>query len=894
MATDVPADRDDTRVALLNPDGGPASERQYSNDIILAMRKRVDRAHERWNQGVSRFNQYVGFFNQDEFGPVFKHIVDLFKGNPPGEEPVIALQQHFTDHMHELEFYIPQITVFLLYGSFRNSEILQQFMFDLCAHSATLAHKIRWFVISFCLSGAGVGTVGINTLNQFLVNVEKYGIASARQLLISGVDFRKNNSGSDLSSSAGERHTMMSVPLSNRVSLDTSSTASDQHRERSYPMYRTLEIMHQSDNGFESIDAFSPNIAFWEELVQISRDLCPLSRDVRTSALKSKLDSFKNRYLPSASIFAPVGRTQHRVFNIQINECFAFSTRERAPIFVCLEVVDYDFQSKLSHDNRKKWWAVPELGITKSIKKAIDTFGDFREDNQKSRSPDRSKSRDSVDRVFMTPNLANSHSVFTAVSESAPRSTSNKPVLGDRILSAPLLSELIQDDSEQIILSECSPETLTGPGGVFLEQDPVDIEAGGESKLPHRPRTQSLPSHDCEDEVGQWGKPSLPKKILDRRPSEQQKKNGFQLGLTRWFSDAGVTISGQRSNATKTGDSTERLYENIADGPQFNNYVGRDVDVFVNSESMMVPVSDSDSKPTSSDGSDISVGYGSLKQKGIKSGSRSVSADAKVPVYEHRKSNAFPFSTDDEMEDPRTSSVDGESRLGQYSSAYGVSGRDVSVGSSQYSSSSQPLVVFKEPWAVKEKRIKKRSSVGDLQGWRLIPVIIKSGDDLRQEQVVSQLMFQIYFILQTRKVGCWLRPYGIIATSPDSGIIEAIPDTVSLDVLRRRVPAYTSLIDFYERFYGDRTSNVFLAARDNFIKSLAGYSIVCYILQLKDRHNGNILLDNKGHLMHIDFGFVLGITPGGNMGFEKAPFKLTREMIELIGGLCSAGFRKYR
>ena len=38
-----------------------------------------------------------------------------------------------------------------------------------------------------------------------------------------------------------------------------------------------------------------------------------------------------------------------------------------------------------------------------------------------------------------------------------------------------------------------------------------------------------------------------------------------------------------------------------------------------------------------------------------------------------------------------------------------------------------------------------------------------------------------------RAAGCAgrLRPYDIIALSPDSGLIEAVPDTVSLDVLRK-------------------------------------------------------------------------------------------------------------
>ncbi len=70
--------------------------------------------------------------------------------------------------------------------------------------------------------------------------------------------------------------------------------------------------------------------------------------------------------------------------------------------------------------------------------------------------------------------------------------------------------------------------------------------------------------------------------------------------------------------------------------------------------------------------------------------------------------------------------------------------------------------------------------------------------------------------------------------------------------------------------------------------------MVCYILQIKDRHNGNILIDIEGHLLHIDFGFLLSNAPGKGIKFEQAPFKLTEQMVEVMGGINSKCFKNFR
>ena len=181
-------------------------------------------------------------------------------------------------------------------------------------------------------------------------------------------------------------------------------------------------------------------------------------------------------------------------------------------------------------------------------------------------------------------------------------------------------------------------------------------------------------------------------------------------------------------------------------------------------------------------------------------------------------------------------------------------------------------------YETKIKQEKIGSPYGKFLSYNLRAYIVKSGDDMRQEHLILHFISVIRDIFVKEKINVYLASLDFILLTKSSAMIEYIPDSNSICSLKK-THSDKNLSSIYKFIF----SNSFHEAQKNFVESLAGYSLICYLFQIKDRHNANLLIDSVGHLIHIDFGFCMAATPG-NMGFEAAPFKFTQEYLDVIGG----------
>ncbi|KAF8579311.1 atypical/PIKK/PI4K protein kinase [Ramaria rubella] len=188
------------------------------------------------------------------------------------------------------------------------------------------------------------------------------------------------------------------------------------------------------------------------------------------------------------------------------------------------------------------------------------------------------------------------------------------------------------------------------------------------------------------------------------------------------------------------------------------------------------------------------------------------------------------------------------------------------------------VVINSDPNSVLEGELVGNETTVDFDIWQ--QAIFKVGDDCRQDVLALQIIAMFKNVFTSIGLTLYLYPYRVTATAPGCGVIDVVPNATSRDEMGRA--KINDLLAFFTSKYGAQDTIAFQRARLNFIQSMAAYSVACYILQIKDRHNGNIMIDGEGHIIHI--GMIEGVK------FEPNSFKLNHEMVTLMGGRYSQGY----
>ncbi|EGV61879.1 Phosphatidylinositol (PI) 3-kinase [Yamadazyma tenuis] len=245
--------------------------------------------------------------------------------------------------------------------------------------------------------------------------------------------------------------------------------------------------------------------------------------------------------------------------------------------------------------------------------------------------------------------------------------------------------------------------------------------------------------------------------------------------------------------------------------------------------------------------------------------------------------------------------------------------------SSVFKSSLSPLkLTFKT--VIKDSSGSGNQIFGDRKKYGKYTLMFKIGDDLRQDQLVIQIINLMDQLLKNENLDLKLTPYRILATSPIAGMIQFVanetldsilvknygpessgPNSINMNngilnflryhskELQQADPIATSVLGnpkhppAEDRHAITSDLGVSSVVMDNYVKSCAGYCVITYLLGVGDRHLDNLLLSPNGKFWHADFGYILGRDPKPFPPLMKLPI----QVIDGMGGLSHENFNVF-
>ena len=704
---------------------------------------------------------------------------------------------------NDLEFYIPQLCSFIIFGEDELVDELLSFLYKSCYCSFFFAHRVLWFLKSMLNNeevNNGINVEMNNKISDIIHTIQTIFKSDTenekkelKKYFIAGGDvfMNYNNKGyftDCMDQSDGNNDITSDTTYNNnygehnviKINIFTKYGYCTNHEEMI--VSGGMNSIKQIDENDINLTSFLSNINFFDHLTNICERIRFIdSPEMRQSELIKEITKI-NENLPY-NVYIPFSNKEIRnnlICHISIKDTKVFKTKERAPIiltFECFRLEELCYE----HNVKIKTQVINEEIKTEnnknSLLSALDSKREFESQNRTLKYH--------LDKMnyLMSVDISLSKPIFVRKSQSQnKKETEEKDKKFDKINE--VMKRKKSDDSYQ--------------NNSILNQS---INSDTSENRPNEKENNIINDNNNKNNI----------KIFNNNELYKDSNLGVNI----------ININNPKKKERKRSDSFE-----------------------INAD-----FSESSSSP---DENNSNTFNSALYPLGL---SQNTSLFNKISNYGQTNINTF--------------NILKKNQINNYS------------------------LVFGQTLETQEARLKYQSQYGYLSSYKVCKVLIKSGEDLRQEQFASQLINEFAQIFKIEEVDCYLYPYEIISTGNNAGIIEVCPNSISLDELKHKTSfdPNNTLKTFYENYFGKGSKKYKKAVR-NLVRSLAGYSLVCYFLQIKDRHNGNILINNEGYLIQIDFGFFLSNAPGGE--FEKAPFKLTDEVIEVIGGINSKYFQIFR
>jgi hypothetical protein len=164
--------------------------------------------------------------------------------------------------------------------------------------------------------------------------------------------------------------------------------------------------------------------------------------------------------------------------------------------------------------------------------------------------------------------------------------------------------------------------------------------------------------------------------------------------------------------------------------------------------------------------------------------------------------------------------------------------------------------------------------------------IMYKNEDVRKDQIIMNIIYLMEsIVLKEEGVNLEVVRYNILPIDNRSGLIEIIDEAETVYYIQEKLKS-----NITNYIFENNEDSTVKSIRSKFIKSVAAYCVITYLLGIGDRHLDNIMITKDGRLFHVDFGYILGLDPV----FNNPGIRITPNIIEAIGGLSSKYYVEFQ